>query len=97
MLTSSARHFRSIAAAVCCLLGAYLVARWFYYFNGADRMLFGMVGVALIGFSVLLSRWGNDHAFTLGRNAKLAVGGLLLLLGIVGTSFLVWFVLKGGI
>ena len=91
------QRLRSISAALCCFAGAYLVARWFYHLNGLSRMFFGTIGVALVGISLLLSRWGASELVSLRTNARLVVGWLLVVGGATAASFLAWFASRGGI
>ena len=93
----SGQNLKAGMATLCCLVGAYLVFRWFYHFNGLSRMFFGVIGVALIGLSLLLSQFGEGSGLSLVRKFRLAAGWLLLVLGSACASFLAWFASRGGI
>ena len=70
--------------AVLAILGTYLICRWFYHLNGAGRMLWGLVGVSLIGFVPLaLPRDVNVSMFLFRGIGWFLIGGSWVLIAML--------------
>ena len=98
MITRDARQKAQLGAAMMlCAIGIYLVVKWFGHFNGLSRMFFGMIGLVSLGTGLILVPSDPTNAFTLWKNSRTAVGWAMLVFGLCGAAFLMWFAYGGGI
>jgi hypothetical protein len=91
-MMEKALSLKSAVATILGLVGAYLVARWFWHFNGLSRMLFGVTGVAFLGISILLAPFKK---YDIPARLIRPIGWLLAIAGSTAAALLLYAVIHG--